>query len=87
MAGQVIPAVAATPLPTDAAEAGAAGVVFDGFPGVNGAFMDGMHVGLWVAAALAAVVAVLVMIAVREPKHHSAGTVMVETVEGAAGHL
>jgi hypothetical protein len=35
-------------------------------PGVNGAFIDGMHIGLWVFAIICAAVAALVMVAVRE---------------------
>ncbi|WP_208324083.1 MFS transporter [Diaminobutyricimonas sp. TR449] len=87
VAAQVIPAVGATTLPAEAVEAASAGVVFDGFPDVNGAFIDGMHIGLWVAAAICAVIAALVMVAVREPKHHDLETVLEETVEGEAGHL
>lgn len=68
-------------------EAAAAGVLFDGVPSINGAFVDGMHIGLWVAAGLCAVIAALVMTAVREPKHHTAAEVLEETVEGEAGHL
>ncbi|WP_191905747.1 hypothetical protein [Microbacterium caowuchunii] len=49
--------------------------------------MDGMHAGLWVAAALCAVIAALVLIAMREPQRREVETVLEETVEGAAGHL
>lgn len=87
VAAQVIPAVAATDLPAEAVEAAATGALFDGFPAVNAAFVDGMHIGLWVAAALCAVVAALVLIAVREAKHHDLETVLEETVEGAAGGI
>ncbi|MCX6503472.1 MAG: MFS transporter [Microbacterium sp.] len=87
VAAKVLPAVAATPLPADATEAASSGVVFEGFPGVNGAFVDGMHAGLWVATALCAIVAALVLTAVREPKHHDTETVYTEMVEGEAGHL
>ncbi|WP_460772186.1 MFS transporter [Microbacterium sp. GXF7504] len=87
VAAKVVPAVAATPLPAESVEAASAGVVFDAFPGVNAAFVDGMHVGLWVAAGLCAAVAVLVLAAVREPKHHDTATVLTETVEGEAGHI
>lgn len=66
VAAQVVPAVAATPLPAEAVEAASAGVPFEGFPAVGAAFVDGMHVGLWVAAGLCAVVAVLVLALVRE---------------------
>jgi EmrB/QacA subfamily drug resistance transporter len=86
VAGQVVPAVAATTLPADAVEGASAGVTFDGFPGVNGAFIDGMHIGLWVAAAFCAIVAVMVVIAVRESKYHDFETVLEETVEGEAGN-
>ena len=87
VAARVIPAVAATPLPAEAAEAASAGIPFDAFPAVNDAFVGGMHAGLWVAAALCAVIAALVLIAVREPQRHDVETVIEETVEGAAGHL
>lgn len=83
VAGKVLPAVAATSLPSDAVEAAATGVTFDEFPGVNLAFVDGMHIGLWVAAALCAVVAALVMVAVREHKHEDAETVLEEAIAGA----
>ncbi|MFU8945724.1 DHA2 family efflux MFS transporter permease subunit [Mycetocola zhadangensis] len=86
VAAKVIPAVAATPLPADAIEGASAGAVFDGFPGVNGAFVDGMHIGLWAAAGLCAVVAALVLIAVREAKHSDVETVIEETVEAVAGN-
>jgi MFS family permease len=84
VAGQVIPAVAKTTLPAGAVEGASAGVVLDGFPGVNGAFIDGMHVGLWVAAALCAVVAALVMAAIREPKHHDFEAVLEESAGAVA---
>lgn len=84
IAGRVIPAVGSTTLPAGAVEAAAAGAVFDGFPEVNGAFVDGMHIGLWVAAAICAVIAALVIIAVRESKHHEFETVLEETVEAEA---
>ena len=84
VAAQVIPAVGATPLPADAVEAASAGVVFDGFPAVNGAFVDGMHIGLWVAAALCAVVAALVLIAVREASHSDVETIVEEAVGAGA---
>jgi EmrB/QacA subfamily drug resistance transporter len=86
VAAQVIPAVASTTLPANAVEGASAGMVFDGFPGVTGAFVDGMHIGLWVAAAFCAVIAAAVIIAVREPKHHDFETVVEEAVEGEAGH-
>jgi mannitol-specific phosphotransferase system IIBC component len=78
--------VGATSLPGGAVEAASAGVLFDKFPGVNDAFINGMHIGLWVAGTICAVVAALVLIAVREPKHHDFETVLEETVEGEAGH-
>jgi EmrB/QacA subfamily drug resistance transporter len=87
VAAQVIPAVEATTLPSDAVEAGSAGVVFDAFPSVNDAFVDGMHIGLWVAAILCAVVAALVIIAVRETKNRDVAVVVEETVEGLAAHV
>jgi MFS family permease len=87
VAAKVGPAVAAAPLPDGAREAATAGVVFDGVPDVGAAFIDGLHTGLTVAAAFCVVVAVLVMVAVREPRHHDYETVIEETVEGAAGHL
>lgn len=74
-------------IPVNAVEAASADAVFPGFPGVNGAFVDGMHAGLWVATALCAIVAALVLTAVREPKHHDTETVYTEMVEGEAGHL
>ncbi|MCP2031782.1 hypothetical protein L1277_001880 [Okibacterium sp. HSC-33S16] len=83
---KVLPAVAATSLPADAVEGAAAGVVFDGFPGVNAAFLDGMHAGLWVAAAFCAVIAATVLIAVREAQHHDVDTVLEEAAEAVAGH-
>lgn len=83
VAGKVLPAVAATSLPSDAVEAAATGVTFDEFPGVNLAFVDGMHIGLWVAAALCVVVAALVMVAVREHKPEDAETVLEEAIAGA----
>ncbi len=86
VAGRVIPAVAETSLPADATEGASAGVVFDGFPGVNGAFVDGMHLGLWVAAALCAVTAAIVVLAIRELKHHDLETVLEESAEAVAGH-
>jgi EmrB/QacA subfamily drug resistance transporter len=86
VAAQVIPAVAKTTLPADAVEAASAGVVFDGFPAVNAAFIDGMHIGLWVAAALCAAIATLVIIAVREPRHRDFETVLEESVEAVAGN-
>lgn len=86
VAGQVIPAVAKTKLPASAIEGASAGIVFDGYPGVNGAFVNGMHLGLWVAAALCAVSAVLVIGAIREPKHHDLDTVLEESAEALAGH-
>jgi EmrB/QacA subfamily drug resistance transporter len=86
VAAQVIPAVANTTLPAGAIEGASAGVAFDGFPGVNSAFVDGMHIGLWVAAALCAVTAALVIAAVREPKHHDLETVLEESAEAMAGH-
>ncbi|MGO4689168.1 MFS transporter [Glaciibacter sp. 2TAF33] len=85
VAAHVIPAVTATALPADAVEAASAGAVFDGFPGVNGAFVDGMHLGLWVAAALCAAVAVLVLTAVRMPTGHDIETVLEESAEALAG--
>lgn len=68
VAAQVVPAVVATTLPYEAVEAAAAGAVFDGFPEINAAFLSGMHIGLWAAAALAAIIAALVLTLVREPK-------------------
>lgn len=87
VAGQVAPAVADSGLPADAAEAASAGVLFEGLPAVNGAFVDGMHLGLWVAAVFCAVIAALVFTVVREPRHHTVAVVLEETVAGEAGHL
>jgi len=86
VAGQVAPAVGAARLPDEAAEAGAAGVLFEGVPSINGAFVDGMHLGLWVAAALCAVIAALVVVAVRVPQHHTVEEILIETAEAGAGH-
>jgi EmrB/QacA subfamily drug resistance transporter len=86
VAARVIPAVAMTTLPADAVEGASAGARFDGFPDVNGAFIDGMHIGLWVAAAFCAVIAALVIVAVREPKHHDVGTVLEESADAVAGN-
>lgn len=86
VAGQVIPAVAKTTLPAGSTEGASAGVVFDGFPDVNAAFVDGMHIGLWVAAALCAVIAALVLVAIREPNHHDFEAVLEESAEAVAGH-
>lgn len=72
VAAQVGPAVSATPLPAEAAEGAAAGVVFAEFPSVNAAFMDGFHVGLWISAALAAVIALAVMAFVKDQPRESA---------------
>lgn len=87
VAAQVVPAVAGTALPPEAAEAASAGVVFDAFPEVNAAFVGGMHAGLWVAAGLCAAIAVLVIVAVREPRHHDLSVVREETVAGSAAHI
>ncbi len=87
IAAKVAPAVRGAGLPEGAQEAAAAGVTFDGLPGVNAAFVDGLHVGLVVAGLLCVAVAALVLVAVREPARHDVETVLEETVEGAAGHL
>lgn len=87
VAAKVIPAVAGTNLPAEAAEAAAAGVVFDTFPAVSDAFVSGMHLGLVVAAVLCAVVAAAVLVSVREPARHTFEKILEETVVGEAGHL
>ncbi|MCD9199573.1 MFS transporter [Aeromicrobium wangtongii] len=80
VATKVAPAALAAGLPDSAAEAGAAGVVFDGIPSINDGFISGVHIGLVVAAGLCIVIAALVMIAVREPKHHDVETIVEETL-------
>ena len=85
VAAQVAPAIAAAHLPAGAVDAAAAGVVFTGFPAINAAFVAGMQIGLWVAAAFCAVIAVLVLGAVRRAPGHDVDTVLEETVQGEAG--
>lgn len=80
VAAQVMPAVAATPLPSEAVEGAAAGVLFPDFPAVNGAFMDGMQIGLWIAAGLAAVIAALVLAAAKETRLTGTGDLSEEPV-------
>ncbi|MCL3817326.1 hypothetical protein [Aeromicrobium wangtongii] len=54
--------------------------MFDGIPSINDGFISGVHIGLVVAAGLCIVIAALVMIAVREPKHHDVETIVEETL-------
>ena len=51
------------------------------------AFLDGFHAALLTGAVVAVVVAVLAVVFVREQRTSSVDTVMVETVEGIAGHV
>lgn len=86
VAAQVLPAVSVTTLPADAIEGASAGVVFDGFPSVNAAFVDGMHIGMWVAAIFCAVIAIATITVLRESRSHDFKTVLEETIDGEAGH-
>ncbi|MGW0036230.1 MFS transporter [Gordonia sp. NPDC003376] len=60
VAGKVATSIADSGAPADLQEAAAAGVPIAGLPQVNDAFVSGLHIGLVVAAALTAVVAILV---------------------------